>query len=340
MAKELTQEEEAVFAAMQTEPEERTTEETVETEAPEGTEQQEQPAGQGKTAEAGDQRVKTVPHAAMHEERERRKAVEAENVRLREERARFDERLKVIQELNKPKEDEPDLGPDPEADPVGAIKWMRDQQARLGEQSRRSATQQEEAQREQAMRAHLVDAYRADASQFRQQNPDFGDAYQHLLKTRQDELSAIGYSPAEINAAIEADELAIAQRALSNGRSAAEVVYNLAKQRGYAKKEAADPNQDAGKRIEKIAEGQERGKSLAQAGGTAAGTEMTAERLLKMSNAEFEDWTARHPAQAKRLLQVYLPLARPDRVVFSSLVCFAVWTAAVICSESAISPSI
>nr|WP_239482032.1 DUF3649 domain-containing protein [Pseudomonas insulae] len=27
---------------------------------------------------------------------------------------------------------------------------------------------------------------------------------------------------------------------------------------------------------------------------------------------------------------VYLPLARPDRVVFSSLVCFAVWTAAAI----------
>ncbi|CAD5108119.1 DUF3649 domain-containing protein [Zestomonas carbonaria] len=27
---------------------------------------------------------------------------------------------------------------------------------------------------------------------------------------------------------------------------------------------------------------------------------------------------------------VYLPLARPDRVVFSSLACFAVWTAAAI----------
>ncbi|UVE16892.1 DUF3649 domain-containing protein [Pseudomonas sp. LS44] len=27
---------------------------------------------------------------------------------------------------------------------------------------------------------------------------------------------------------------------------------------------------------------------------------------------------------------VYLPLARPDRVVFSSILCFAVWTAAVI----------
>lgn len=29
-------------------------------------------------------------------------------------------------------------------------------------------------------------------------------------------------------------------------------------------------------------------------------------------------------------LSVYLPLARPDRVVFASLLCFAVWVAAVI----------
>lgn len=29
-------------------------------------------------------------------------------------------------------------------------------------------------------------------------------------------------------------------------------------------------------------------------------------------------------------LSVYLPLARPDRVVFASLLCFAVWTAAAI----------
>lgn len=29
-------------------------------------------------------------------------------------------------------------------------------------------------------------------------------------------------------------------------------------------------------------------------------------------------------------LTVYLPLPRPDRVVFASLLCFAVWTAAVI----------
>jgi len=299
MAKELTQEEEAVFAAMQTEAE---APETVETEQIEPAEGQEQPATKEKPVETAEQRTKTVPHAALHEERERRKATEAENARLREERARFDERLKVIQELNAPKPQEPDLGPDPEADPVGAIRWMREQQAKRGEQDRRSAAEQEETQRQQAMRSHLIEAYKADANQFRQQTPDFGDAYQFLLQSRQAELSAIGYSPAEINAAIQEDELAIAHRALSNGRSAAEVVYNLAKGRGYAKKEAADPNEDAGKRIEKIAEGQERGKSLAQAGGTAAGTEMTAERLLKMSNAEFDEWTTKHPAQAKRLM--------------------------------------
>ena len=298
MAKELTQEEEAAFVAMQDEIAQPANEQV---EQPE-TEVTEQPEAREKAAEGQEQRSKTVPHAALHEERERRKSVEAENVRLREDRARFDERLKVIQELNRPKEQESDLGPDPETDPVGAINWMRNQQAKWAEQSRQVTAQQAEQQRQQAMRASLVDAYRADANQFRAATPDFNDAYAYLLKARQEELAAIGLSPSEIAYSVEQDELGIAERALTSGRSPAEVMYKIAQGRGYAKKAAADPNADAGQRIEKIAEGQERGKSLTQAGGGAAGTEMTAERLLKMSNAEFDEWTTKHPAQAKRLM--------------------------------------
>jgi hypothetical protein len=298
MAKEMTQEEEAAFAAMQDEIQtapvsdaDETANETADASAETG----EQPAGKDKQEE----QRKTVPHGAFHEERERRKAAEAEIAKLREERARFDERLKVIQELQRPKEEEPDLGPDPETDPVGAINWLRQQRAQGAELMRRQQVEHEEAQRQQAVRTHLIETYQADANQFRQTNPDFGDAYQHLLTSRQQELAAIGYTPAEIHAAIQEDELAIAHRALTNGKSPSEVIYRLAKQRGYAKKASAA---DAGDKIERIADGQERGKSLGAIGGGVAPTEMTAERLLKMSNAEFDEWTSKHPAQAKRLM--------------------------------------
>ena len=99
MADELSKSEEAAFVAMQEA--ERAAEPAPEPEAggeDAGAEEIEAGAGEG----GEERRQKYVPHEALHEERIRRQAVEADNRRLAEERARFDERLRIIMDMNAP----------------------------------------------------------------------------------------------------------------------------------------------------------------------------------------------------------------------------------------------
>jgi hypothetical protein len=62
--------------------------------------------------------------------------------------------------------------------------------------------------------------------------------------------------------ALIADELAIAQMAFQRGKSPAEMLYNLANQRGYKKEQAADAKRAAAEKLEAIERGQAANKSL------------------------------------------------------------------------------
>ena len=93
--------------------------------------------------------------------------------------------------------------------------------------------------------------------------------------------------------------MAIAQMALGNRKSAAEIIYNLAQQRGYKKPAAGGKGAD---KIDAINRGQQANKSLANAGGSSGDGEMTGEMLLKMPMDEFEAWCNKNPAKAKRLM--------------------------------------
>src|SRR5438552_2990095 len=99
MADELSKSEEAAFAAMQEA--DRAAEPAPEPEASEEDAAPPEAEAEGEASDGGGdggeaRRQKYVPHEALHEERIRRQAVEAENRRLAEERARFDERLRII----------------------------------------------------------------------------------------------------------------------------------------------------------------------------------------------------------------------------------------------------
>lgn len=297
MATELSNEDAAAFAAMQ-DADQAARNAVEQNEAPEvpAEEQDEGAEGEQPEAKQGKEAAppKMVRLEALHEERGKRRNLESENQRLREERARFDERLRVIQEMNARQAD-PEPMPDVENDPLGVIRA----QGKQLEEMQAAARQTEEQRRQNAVRDHLLGAYRADASQFRAKNPEFDDAYRFLVNGRTEELIALGFSPQEASEALQNDELAIAHRALSNGKSPSEALMAMAKVRGFKPKAVAA---DASQKIERVSEGQSRGRSLSQAGGDAAPAEMTAERLIKMSAAEFEAWTAKHPAQTKRLM--------------------------------------
>lgn len=303
---ELSDEDQAAMQAMQAADEPEKAAEPAPEPAPEPeatAEPAEQPEAAPEPDKAEDKRAKTVPHQALHEERERRKAVEAENRRLAEQHARFEERLKVIQELQKPKEDAQPKAPDPQEDPIGALRFLQEQLAAQEQQRQAQTREQQEAQRAEQVWQQVQNHAQAQWQEFAAQNPHANEAYEHVMKSRSRELKAFGYSDAQVREALQREEAQALIYAVQNGISAPEMIMAYAEARGFQPKQAdPDPALGAAEKIERATEGQSRNKSLSQTGGAAAPTEMTAERLIAMSNDDFQAWVAKHPKQAERLM--------------------------------------
>jgi hypothetical protein len=258
-----------------------------------------QEATAGKTAEAADTDGQTkvekmVSLSALHEERGRRKATETEKRALENQLAELRGKFSIIERLQP--QPEPPKAPTVEQDIFGVI---RNQSETLAQLQRRLQAEDDQ-KRTDGQRDNLVTAYRMDATQFEARNPDFKAAYNHLLNSRATELMAMGYEdPIQLHQALTNDEMSIAQMALGNRKSAAEIIYNLAQQRGYRKAEPG-PGKGAAK-IETINRGQQANKSLANTGGSSGDGDMTGEMLLKMPMDEFEAWCSKNPAKAKRI---------------------------------------
>jgi hypothetical protein len=245
--------------------------------------------------DTGAKAVRMVSLAALHEERNRRKEIDRQYRETQQQLAELKGKFSIVERLNGSQQQS--MAPLRTAeDVVGAVDHTRQTVAQLQQR-----IEQRDAH-ERAMRVDhdLVNAYRADAAQFEARTPDFKSAYSHLLNSRAQELIAMGYNdPQSLHAALVADEKAIAHAALVAHRSPAEIIYNLARLRGYAA--AARPN-GAADRLDTIQRGQAANKSLSYTGGSSGEAEITAEALLKMPMDEFEKFAEKNPAKVKRLM--------------------------------------
>jgi hypothetical protein len=235
-----------------------------------------------------------VSLAALHEERGRRKATESEKRALENQLAELRGKFSVIERLQ-PQAEVP--APTVENDIFGMIRNTTETVA--GIQRRLQA--EDDWKRAEGERSQVMNAYRTDAANFETRTPDFKAAYNHLLNSRASELMAMGYDdPMQLQQALTNDEMSIARMALCNNKSAAEMIYQLAQQRGY--RNATPGKGTSADKIDTINRGQQASKSLASAGGSSGDAEMTGEMLLKMPMDEFEAWCNKHPAKAKRLM--------------------------------------
>ncbi|HBF53308.1 MAG TPA: hypothetical protein DEA80_14505 [Afipia sp.] len=240
--------------------------------------------------------LKVVPLAALHEERSRRKRTEENARKIETELAELRGKFSIIEKLQGGNQEQ-QAEVTPETDIFGFAKKTGETVAELQKRLDAQDAQNKDSQE----RGRVVTNYQTDAARFTQANPDFGDAYKHLLQSRANELRALGYEdPVELHEALVNEELAIAQLSFKNNKSPAETIYALAQQRGYKK---ADPNAKTGaaSKLETIERGQNANKSLSNTGGGSGDADMTAAMLLKMPNDEFEAWCVKHPAKAKAI---------------------------------------
>lgn len=213
---------------------------------------------------------KHVPHGALHAERERRKAVEAELAEMRE------WRKTVEAKLNPPtKAPEDEDWPDPVIDPKGFAERQR------AEAKRQSERFEQFQQRSEAERTYQTVA--TQEAQFRAATPDYDAALAHLVEAKRADYAMAGYGEAEIGPAIDLEAGQIARRAVQAGRNPAEVVYGMAKARGFGAKPTAPAQPDEATRLERIAAAS---RSVGAAAGSGGGAELTLEDVAAMSPEE------------------------------------------------------
>lgn len=256
--------------------------------------------------------AKTVPLAALHEERERRKELQRQ---IEDVNRRADERFNLIAQKLAASAPAPGAGaegakremPDPEKDAVGAIRMTAEEVKVLSDFKRQVEAQAAQSQAIQAVFAH---AARLE-NEFESRTPDFQAASAFLRETRAQELSTLGVDPYRVQQILGLEKLQLAQAALQQGRNPAEIIYSLAKMRGYGPqtpgksgpaetKGAVSGEGDEAAKLARIARGQEAGRSLGAASGAAPG-KTGIEALLAMSDAEFS--TALDKMSADQLRQ-------------------------------------
>lgn len=188
----------------------------VEAEAPVETAPETQAEAPESPVEPADDVQKVVPLKALQEERKANKA-------LADRLAQIEQIMRQQKPQVEPEQE--DQGPDPETDPIGALKWER---------QRRQAFEQDMQARQGQER--LTSVYQSSAREFASKTPDFSEAYNFAINSRAKQLSALGHDNASIAETIKAEEMHLAATALNNGRNPAEVIYEFAKSYGYTGK--------------------------------------------------------------------------------------------------------
>lgn len=257
-----------------------------------------QPAQQTQQPQDQQPDQRTVPLAALQEERAERKRLRDEMQQMRTQQDQLVQRILANQQqAQQPQQAAPQI-PDFNTDPVGHLRATNEVlQRQLQEvtgylngqnQQQQQLTQQQSAH--QAVQNFVV----AAEHEFRAQAPDYDAAAAFLQNSRAAEYRALGMTnPLQIQQALQQDIVAMANIAHQSGTNVAEAAYNLAKARGYkaaAPAQGAAQQQDNAARLATIAQGQQQSQSLSGSGGGAPAP-MSIEKLLQMDDAEFSKAT-------------------------------------------------
>lgn len=167
-----------------------------------------------------------------------------------------------------------------------ALKTFRAEQASEAEREAQANAQRRNLER-------LTSAMSEAEADFAEDHPDYLDAVEHFRKARREEMEDMGYAGAELEAALAQDFLALVTRSINGGKDPAEVVYNLAKKRGFLSGKAA-----AEEKLRKISAASTAGK--VPTGGKNGEGRITVESLNKLKGAAYDAAWKKFAEQERR----------------------------------------
>lgn len=249
----------------------------------------EEPAPEVKEAPKEEPKEKLVPYGALHEERQKRKEMQARAEQIERESA---ERFKKLEErLAKLANPEPKV-PAFHEDPANHLKHEVE--------SLKPVTQEVEQLKktfqEQAAVQELARRVTAAEAEFAKDKPDYMEAVNFLKATVDRNLQLLGVDdPSERMVAVNEQAANLARVALQKGKNPAQVAYELARNYGY---QAKKTEPDLEKKIETIEKGQ---KLPAMPSGGRKEQALSLAALEQMDDDEFNKLID-DPAQWKKLI--------------------------------------
>jgi hypothetical protein len=253
-------------------------------------EQEEAPAA------APERTQRMVPHGALHAEREARKADRAELAAAREQL----DQLKALRDriaATRAAPVEPEAPQAEPEDPTG-INHLKTRLSQLEGGFRERQTQEADQGVAQQESQILYSGLMQSEAAFRAQTPDYDQAATHLAQARARQLQMMGFQPHEVQQTIADEVLQITRAAIEQGREPAELAYQWAQTYGYSPQ--AKQEQAVNPMLAAIAQGQKNSRSLANGRGGATASDVNANAVAAMNDAEFEALYA--TAEGRRLL--------------------------------------
>jgi hypothetical protein len=221
----------------------------------------------GTTEGQGEQRQLTVEEyqardrqktAALREERARARTYQSELNEIRNEiralrqggnGARADRMADALEDI-----------PDPEQDPMAALKALQKLAKNFTTTERQTTEQSEKQQAETRFITELQGFVQESEADFRGEHPDYDEACKHLKVKLKEEFEDQGYRGPNLATAVNRELVRLAHTARKNGADPAEVYWRTAVRRGYTAK--------AGERaVEQLKRGQEHDVKVPRGGG-------------------------------------------------------------------------
>lgn len=170
---------------------------------------------------------------------------------------------------------------DDDEDPIGDLSSVKAIAKAMLERDRKDAEEQTKAQQQQQHFAKLSRDMAEAEDDFRAEHPDYDDAMKHFKESLLGELEDEGYSGQELKREFESKLVTLVDRALSNGRDPAQIVYNRAKKYGFSSSEV----DAATKKLQTLGKAQTASRSPVNSGTKA---DLTLETVNKLSGPAFD----------------------------------------------------
>lgn len=251
------------------------------------------------------QKAESVPFKRYDYERNRRKQIEQEAKEERERwQKRFDELLKAQggKTEDAGAEAKPDAIPDPDTDPMGAVRWAREQILARQQQDADAERQRQEAEQQQQASARMLQEANDEFAAAETGDPTVRQAYDALIASFQAEAQAYRMTPQQMQSYLQQTEFQHIAYARQSGIPLADYVKSLATARGWRPESASSAQVDQQQIETNKADAQRKAKTLSNGGGAPGVSDsLTADDILGMSDKEFDALIAKYGSVAEAL---------------------------------------